>query len=123
MNKHDLLTKKFKNPDIYIAELLEIRQISVTTKKGYSVKLCEYFARLLTPGPLQGYDVRGTMNVDRAKRYFNFCCISSEEAIGKLVQVTMHTREFINAKGEPVTVDEIHYLNFLKENGQPLVMW
>ena len=62
------------------------------------------------------------MSVDYAKKYFNFCGISSAQAIGMEVDVTMQKRAFNDAQGNLCTFEEIKYMNFLNDDGEPIII-
>lgn len=62
------------------------------------------------------------MSLEYAKDYFNYCGISSKQAIGMEVSVTMQKRAFNDANGELRTFEEIKYVNFLDENGNAIIM-
>lgn len=65
---------------------------------------------------------RSEMTPDYAKKYFNYCGLSSTAAIGRPCEVTLRKRQYINAAGEERTYTEIKYLNILGEDGKPIIM-
>ena len=62
------------------------------------------------------------MSPEYATKYFNFCGISSKQAIGMEVNVELQKRAFNGADGQLKTFTSIKYLNFLDENGEPIIM-
>lgn len=62
------------------------------------------------------------MSMDYAKKYFNFCNISSKDAVGMEVDVVLQKRAFTGQDGETHTFEEIRYLNFLDKDGKPIIM-
>lgn len=121
MTEQVLITKPLP-PNRYIARFDRCRIIQKRSKSGNPFSLFEYFVVIETESQYQGMEFRGTMNVERAKRYFNFCNIHTSHLLGKLVQVTLGEREYIN-NGERESVIECKYLNCLKSNGDPIIMW
>lgn len=65
---------------------------------------------------------KSEMSPEYAKKYFNFCKLSSVDAIGHPCEVTLRKRQYTNAAGEERTYTEIKYLNILGEDGKPIIM-
>lgn len=56
-----------------------------------------------------------------AKKYAKYCNLSSEDMIGKEVFVVLEKRMYEKDGVEKIT-EFIKYLNFIDENGQPIIM-
>lgn len=122
MNEKDIIKKHFVNPNNYIARFDSCDIVSHNrTHDGVEFKLFEFYVTILSAGKFQNMELRGTMSVKRAQQYFEYCHVSTSQAKGKLVQVTVETRTF-NSNGQEYQVDEIKYLNLLRDNGTPIIM-
>lgn len=62
------------------------------------------------------------MSPEYATKYFNYCGISSKQAIGMEVNVELQKRAFNGADGQLKTFTSIKYLNFFDEDGKPIIM-
>lgn len=67
---------------------------------------------------IKTYD--GSMSVEYARKYFAYCNLTSKDAIGKPVEVTLRSRKFTAQDGVERTFTEVKYLNFLDESGDPI---
>lgn len=62
------------------------------------------------------------MSKEYAIKYFNYCGVSSAEAIGKQCEVTLQRRMFEDKNGEMRTFESIKYLNLLNDEGERIIM-
>lgn len=62
------------------------------------------------------------MSPEYATKYFNYCGISSKDAIGMEVNVELQKRIFNGADGQLKTFTSIKYLNFIDSEGKPIIM-
>lgn len=72
----------------------------------------------------KGYvqSVKGSLSLDYAKRYFEYCGMTSKSAIGKSVDARLQKRAYTAADGSVHTVTEARFINFLDEAGEPIIM-
>lgn len=70
-------------------------------------------------------DVRSltsSMSMDYAKKYFNYCNVTSKQAIGMTVSVVAAKKVFKTKDDEERTYNYIKFLNFLDSEGNPIIM-
>lgn len=65
--------------------------------------------------------LKGNMSEDYARKYFAHCNLKTKDAIGKTVDVVTARRKYV-AENEERTYTYIKYLNFVDENGKPIIM-
>lgn len=66
--------------------------------------------------------LKSSMSLDYAKKYFEYCHITTKDAIGKKVNVIVSKKEFTKKDGTNRIYTFIKYLNFLDENNNPIIM-
>lgn len=64
---------------------------------------------------------KGSMSEDYAKRYFQYCKLTTKDAIGAKVEVVLGKRKFV-AENEERTYTYIKFINFLDNDGKPIIM-
>lgn len=66
--------------------------------------------------------LKSSMSLDYAKKYFEYCHMSTKDAIGKKVNVIVSKKEITKKDGTVGIYTFIKYLNFLDENDKPIIM-
>lgn len=62
------------------------------------------------------------MSCDYAKRYFNYCGVSSKEAIGRPCDVTLRKREYTKSDGTTGVWTDIKWFNLLDSEGNAIIL-
>lgn len=96
------------------------KNIKTQTGKQFTKFVIECDVQVNDKGEIRTY--RSEMSMDYAKRYFNFCGVSSKDLIGKECEVTLRKRAYTANDGTPRTITEIKYLNLLNDEGCPIIM-
>ncbi len=93
-------------------------------KKDYSTKDGRSFSKILFSVVAEGERtaLKGSMSVEYATKYFNFCGVKGSELVGKPCYVSVRDEVFLNKAGDPCTARKIRFLNLIDEDGNRLLL-
>lgn len=104
------------------AVLKKIEKRDCKTKAGQKFSVIDYTCEVEVNDSGDIKILKGSMNIDYAKKYFEFCKITSKEAINKDVNVVIAKRKYSDSNGADHIVLYIKFLNFLDKDGNIIVM-
>ena len=103
------------------AVLKKIAKRDCKTKKGTKFSVIDYTCDVeYSSGEVK--TLRGSMSIDYAKKYFDYCRVSSKDAINKDVEVVVAKRKYTDSNENERTINFIKYMNFIDENGNKIIM-
>ena len=103
------------------AVLKKIAKRDCKTKKGTKFSVIDYTCDVeYSNGEVK--TLRGSMSIDYAKKYFEFCNETSKSAINKDVEVVVAKRKYTDSNENERTVNYVKYMNFIDENGNKIIM-
>ena len=97
-------------------------------KKDYKTSQGKSFSKIVITCDVEVNDIgdiktlKATYSPDFAKKYFEYCKISSKQAINKDVNVVVAKKNYEDNNGNSKTYSYIKFLNFLDEDGEPIIM-
>ncbi len=101
---------------------LNTYEIKKGENKGKKFKKLDFTVDVLVDAKKGEIKTRtGSMSEDYAKRYFNYCGTTTQETIGKTVDVILAKRQY-EKDGEKRTIEFVKFLNLLDESGEPIIM-
>lgn len=99
---------------------ISMKTVTPANKPSFNKIVIEADVVFNDKGEVRTY--KSEMSPEYAKKYFNYCGVSSKQAIGMKCEVTLRRREY-EKDGEIRTFTEIKYLNLLDdESGKPIIM-
>lgn len=104
------------------ARIKKIMKKDCTTADGKKFSVLDIVCDVVVNDKGEIKVLKASMSMDYAKRYFNYCGISTKDAIGKTVEVVTAKKEFIGNDGSNRIYNYIKFLNFLNEENQPIIM-
>ena len=103
------------------AVLKKISKRECKTKKGTKFSVIDYTCDVeYSNGEVK--TLRGSMSVDYAKKYFEYCGMTSQTAINKDVEVVVAKRKYIDSNENERTINFVKFMNFIDENGNKIIM-
>lgn len=103
------------------AILKKIEQVERKTKKGTKFNVIKYTCDVeFNNGEVK--TLTGSMSVDYAKKYFEYCKETTKTAINKDVRVVVAKRKYIDSNENERTISYIKFLNFIDQNGDIIIM-
>ena len=104
------------------ATITKISKKDCTTSDGKKFSVIDIKCNVTIDDKGNIHEAVSSMSIDYATKYFNYCGISSKEAIGKTVEVVLGKKEFTAKDGTNKIYTFIRFLNFIDNEGNPIIM-
>ena len=103
-----------------IIKKFELKQFDTKQGKKFKKLISTVDVKLNERGDIK--TVKGSFSEEYARKYFNFCGVTTKDLVGKEVEVSLAKRAYTDDEGNERQVTYAKFINVLDENGHPIIM-
>lgn len=105
---------------IGIIKKFELKQFETQDGKKFKKLVATIDVKLNDSGDIK--TVKGSLSEEYARKYFNYCGVTTKDLVGQNVDVTLAKRAYTDDEGNERQVTYAKFINVLNDEGHAIIM-